>query len=94
MASDCSQPSTNPTLLRRAVLEDDDPVLFIENKAMYARPVREAPADGRLGDFHARTTRGIYPTVTLSFDSFSRADVTLVAYGGWQNWRKWLPNSY
>ncbi len=70
------------TLLRRAVLEDDDPVLFIENKAMYARPVREAPADGRLGDFHARTTRGIYPTVTLSFDSFSRADVTLVAYGG------------
>jgi pyruvate/2-oxoglutarate/acetoin dehydrogenase E1 component len=70
------------TLLYRAVLEDDDPVLFIENKAMYARPVREAAAEGRLGDFHTRTTSGRYPTVTLSFDSFSRADVTVVAYGG------------
>ena len=70
------------TLLYRAVLEDDDPVLFVENKTMYVRPVREAPADGRLGDFHARTTSGRYPTVTLSFDAFCRADVTLVAYGG------------
>jgi pyruvate/2-oxoglutarate/acetoin dehydrogenase E1 component len=70
------------TLLYRAVLDDDDPVLFIENKAMYARPVREASSPGRLGDFHVCTTTGRYPTVTLSFDSFSRADVTLVAYGG------------
>jgi acetoin:2,6-dichlorophenolindophenol oxidoreductase subunit beta len=70
------------TLLYRAVLEDDDPVLFIENKTMYARPVREAPSEGRLGDFHARVTSGRYPTVTMSFDSFTRADVTLVAYGG------------
>lgn len=69
-------------LLCRAVLEDDDPVLFIENKTMYARPVREAPAEGRLGDFHSRATAGRYPTVSLSFDSFSSADVTLVAYGG------------
>lgn len=69
------------TLLYRAAL-DDDPVLFIENKTMYARLVREAPSEGRLGDFHARTTSARYPTVTLSFDSFSRADVTLVAYGG------------
>jgi acetoin:2,6-dichlorophenolindophenol oxidoreductase subunit beta len=70
------------TLLYRAVLEDDDPVLFIENKTMYARPVREAPMEGRLADLHARTTSGRYPTVILSFDSFSRADVTVVAYGG------------
>jgi pyruvate/2-oxoglutarate/acetoin dehydrogenase E1 component len=69
-------------LLYRAALEDDDPVLFIENKSMYSRPVREAPLDGRLGDFHARSTTGRYPTVTLSFDAFCRADVTLVAYGG------------
>jgi pyruvate/2-oxoglutarate/acetoin dehydrogenase E1 component len=70
------------TLLRRAVLEDDDPVLFIENKTMYARPVREAPLDGRVGDFHARTTSDRYPTVILSFDCFGSADVTLVTYGG------------
>lgn len=70
------------TLLYRAVLEDDDPVLFIENKTMYARPVREAPIEGQIGDLHARTTSGRYPTVTVSFDSFSRADVTVVAYGG------------
>jgi pyruvate/2-oxoglutarate/acetoin dehydrogenase E1 component len=69
-------------LLGRAVLEDDDPVLFIENKTMYARPLREASPDGRVGDFHARTTGARYPTVTLSFDPFRRADVTVVAYGG------------
>jgi len=69
-------------LLYRAVLEDDDPVLFIENKTMYARAVREAPVDGRLGDFYTRTTSSRYPTVLMSFDSFRHADVTLIAYGG------------
>jgi pyruvate/2-oxoglutarate/acetoin dehydrogenase E1 component len=68
-------------LLANAVL-DDDPVLFIENKIMYARPVRVAPASGMLGDLHAKTTSERYPTVTLSFDPFRQADVTIVAYGG------------
>lgn len=68
-------------LLRRAVLADDDPVLFVENKGLYARPVRHAPKQGRLGDFLALTSDDLYPTVSLSFDEFKQADVTLVAYG-------------
>jgi len=68
-------------LLRNATLADDGPVLFIEHKLLYARPLRLAPVAGRLGDLHARRTDGIFPTVTLSFDPFQKADVTLVAYG-------------
>lgn len=68
-------------LLRNATLTDDGPVLFIEHKLLYARPLRLAPVAGRLGDLHARKTHGIYPTVTLSFDPFQKADVTIVAYG-------------
>lgn len=68
-------------LLRQAVLQDDDPVLFVENKLLYARPVRDAVTGGRMGDLHARTTAGCYPTLTLSYAPFDHADVTLVAYG-------------
>jgi pyruvate/2-oxoglutarate/acetoin dehydrogenase E1 component len=67
-------------LLRNATLADPGPVLFIEHKLLYARPLRLAPIAGRLGDLHARRSSDLYPTVTLSFDPFQKADVTLVAY--------------
>ncbi len=67
-------------LLRTAVLDDDDPVIFVENKLLYARPVR-TPSNGRIGDLHVRTSNTMYPTVSLSYDGFRRADVTIVAYG-------------
>lgn len=69
-------------LLATAVIDDEDPVLFVENKTMYARPVRTTNADGMMGDLYVRTTSTRYPTVSLSFDPFQRADVTIVAYGG------------
>ena len=69
-------------LLCRAVLKDPVIPFSLSKTKPCMPPVREAPSEGRLGDFHARTTSGRYPTVTLSFDSFSSADVTLVAYGG------------
>lgn len=69
-------------MLRSAVLHDRRPMLFIENKKMYAREVR--PADeGRVGAMMARRSGGTYPTVTLGFGGFDQsADATLVAYGG------------
>lgn len=69
-------------LLARAIVEDEDPVLFVENKIMYARNVRHPNEEGRVGDLHLQTTATRYPTVSLSYDPFQRADVTLVAYGG------------
>ncbi|MBO6937180.1 MAG: alpha-ketoacid dehydrogenase subunit beta [Deltaproteobacteria bacterium] len=68
-------------LLRTAVVDDDRPVLFVENKLMYARPLRRIQG-GRVGDMAARVDDARYPTVTLSYDDFRDADVTLVAYGG------------
>ena len=68
-------------LLRSAVVEDLRPVLFVENKLMYAKRLH-AHKDGQVGDMFARITEHSYPTVTLSFDDFEEADVTIVAYGG------------
>ena len=76
-------------LLRQAVL-DERPVLFVENKLMYARALRwpdgwpegSPDEEGRVGDLAARTTGGAYPTVLLSHDDFRAADLTIVAYGG------------
>lgn len=68
-------------LLERATLEDDRPLLFVENKTMYARRVF-AIEDGRVGPLYARQSEGLYPTTTLSFGGFDGADLTVVAYGG------------
>ena len=68
-------------LLETAVLKDDRPLLFIENKKMYARPVRAA-IDGRIGALRVRRTEGDYPTVTAGFGGPQTAEATLVAYGG------------
>lgn len=68
-------------MLRRAVLEDRRPVLFVENKKMYARAVREVD-DGMVGPMVARQQGETYPTVTMTFGDFGNAEATLVAYGG------------
>lgn len=69
-------------LLEHAILHERRPVLFIENKLLYGRAV-ETPIAGRVGEMYARTSEGPYPTTTLSFDdSFSHADLTVVAQGG------------
>jgi pyruvate/2-oxoglutarate/acetoin dehydrogenase E1 component len=68
-------------MLRRAVLETADPVLFVENKLMYGQP-HELPHGGRLAEFRTRTTEARYPTLTLSLNDFATPDLTLVTYGG------------
>jgi pyruvate/2-oxoglutarate/acetoin dehydrogenase E1 component len=69
-------------LLRHCVLGTDDPVLFIENKLMYSRPLRVSDDMGRIGHMYVRTSAGPTPTVSLSYDPFEEADLTIVAYGG------------
>jgi pyruvate/2-oxoglutarate/acetoin dehydrogenase E1 component len=83
-------------LLRRAVGETQDPVLFAENKLMYGQP-HDPPRGGRIAEFAVRTTDAAaddagaasrstadsrYPTLTLSLNDFGRPDVTVVTYGG------------
>lgn len=68
-------------LLRTALLDDLSPVVFVENKLMYAR--RQLSAEGgRIGELYARSSSDRYPTTTVSWEPFDHADVTLVAYGG------------
>ncbi len=69
------------SLLKTATLDDSRPVLFIENKLMYSRALKNE-ADGNCGDFSIRKTDSEYTTVSLSYDTFQSADVTIVAYGG------------
>jgi len=75
-------PFCSPGDLLRAAIEDDRPVLFIENKGLYARPVQAADSAGRLNDLYLRATPDPYPTVSLSYNDFAEADATIVAYGG------------
>ncbi|MBI4607002.1 MAG: alpha-ketoacid dehydrogenase subunit beta [Planctomycetes bacterium] len=68
-------------MLRRAILEDDRPVVFLENKLLYGERLLE-PEGGRFGEFAARTSEGLYPTVVLSLGGFEHADLTIVTFGG------------
>ena len=63
------------------MLVDEEPVLFVENKTMYARPLLTT-RDGRVGQLYAQTSEGDYPSMTLSYSPRPEIDLTLVAYGG------------
>lgn len=64
------------SLLTRVVLEDDDPVLFIEHKLLYPQSIFLA------GDeFLLQQTQGRYPWVILGIRGAPKVDLTMVAYG-------------
>jgi pyruvate/2-oxoglutarate/acetoin dehydrogenase E1 component len=65
-------------LLRKAILEDAGPVLFIENKILYLRPILDNNA---LIDFEVESTGGHFPSHTLSIKGAPQAKVSLTAYG-------------
>jgi 2-oxoisovalerate dehydrogenase E1 component len=64
-----------------AAVADDGPVLFVENKLLYAK--RLTPDDnGLLDDFEVRYFGGDVPLACLSLTGFSGEAVTLYSYGG------------
>jgi pyruvate/2-oxoglutarate/acetoin dehydrogenase E1 component len=68
-------------LLRKAILDDPGPVLFIENKLLYLKPVLDNEA---LKDFEIeiQMLEGSYaPTQTLRLKGASSPVLTLAAYG-------------
>lgn len=67
-------------LLARCARELRDPVLFVENKLLYAQRLQ---GDGaRAGEFFVRATDGIFPTLHLSLAEFEPAAAVIVGYGG------------
>lgn len=66
-------------LLRRAILEQDDPVLFVENKVLYPKPLLEAEA---LADFEVSVTPADFaPAHTLRLKGAPTPTLSLSAYG-------------
>ena len=55
---------------RRAAVDDERPVFFIENKLLYGRPIRR-PEDGHIGELAVRETGEPYPALTFSATDFT-----------------------
>jgi len=65
-------------LLRTAVLADEDPVLFIEHKALYAGPLHAA---GIGTDFDVQPLAGDYPAYRVRVAGAPAPILTLASYG-------------
>ncbi|KAF0135270.1 MAG: hypothetical protein FD145_96 [Candidatus Saganbacteria bacterium] len=66
-------------------IEDNDPVLFIENKVLYTREIDELE-NGHIFDYSARKSKDEYETIILSNNDFKEHQVTVLTYGGMLPW--------
>ena len=62
-------------------IQDNNPVLFIENKLLYPMKLQSLNA-GYIGEFATKIDHKDYYTITLSNYDFEKADITITTYGG------------
>lgn len=76
-----SQRHNVAALLKRAIVDDDGPTLFVENKMLYSlRPLTQPPLDLEPADIDEPCED--YPALGYRPVGSQAADVTLVTYGG------------
>jgi pyruvate/2-oxoglutarate/acetoin dehydrogenase E1 component len=67
-------------LLLQAILEDDEPVLFIENKTLYPLQIIEANTGEEIA-FTALESNSRYPLYRMTVRDAPQTDITIAAYG-------------
>ena len=67
-------------LLRRAIISDPRPVLFIEQKVLYSKRLRPEPPVGMVFELPESERQALYPTGIWRPDG-APGDLTIVAYG-------------
>ena len=65
-------------LLEAAILQDDDPTLFIEHKVLYAQQIG-APLES--GEYDREISRDPYPSLRVRLSGAPAPSLTLAAYG-------------
>jgi len=71
----------DPGLLLIKCIEDQEPVVFIENKLLYAHYLK-VNDNGYLGEYRYYESESPYPTIRLTMGDPEYLQVTIVSYGG------------
>ncbi len=67
-------------LLEAAIQQDETPILFVEHKLLYTRPMLES-GHGDLQDWVVTRSQGSFPTFTLRISPAESSAITIATYG-------------